>query len=443
MTQGDDPTREEAAPSTRVSHGICATCKAGVRTSPVIERLRGLVHLHGAATWSSASATGSAAPAWRRLLRPPELLHQGPLDLVEMLASMERACERRSSALEDFHEVGDVLLGQRLQAQHPAEFPVLLVRRHRARVARVATSSFVSWPWPEVCFVGGRRRAVGTPRLLPPQRLPLGRLDGAARESDGPGPAVCAAGPRKFFNVCSNGGLALMRRIHGVKAGSLRQLRPALRTWLRLMEDADWWRWEPKADAPWWYGERGLLSQFAGAIWRSGGRAIEEYATAKRERVGGRRFRQRNRAGARGDLEFWWPTSDISFVGEAKAKELSLSKDCQTWRSRLKEWLDECVRDVRCHPRREKCRRIGILFVAPYFARGRGNRKPLSQDERKRILGLCEVLKEIAPAWGCAAAWTFPGVLARPQGILPSVGTYAYPGALIVVADATGWRLGV
>jgi hypothetical protein len=229
-----------------------------------------------------------------------------------------------------------------------------------------------------------------------------------------------------------------MTRIRGVHGGSLKQLVPALQRWIRVMEDPEFWRGNSGPDdAAWWYNERALLSLFAGAIWTSKGWALEEFATTKRQRVA-RKGKQR-KDGARGDLEFWWPSSNTSFLCEAKRAELSLRVNTRKLRKQIGLELDECVADVRCHPRRRGARRVGLLFVAPYLARGASNRKPLNKDECEYLKSFGKLLHGLSSDWDCAVAWTFPGMLPRPKGVLPSLGTRAYPGAAIVVADANGW----
>lgn len=107
-----------------------------------------------------------------------------------------------------------------------------------------------------------------------------------------------------------------MKRVRGVHGGSLRQLARALHRWLRIMEDPVWWK-DDEEDAPWWYNERALLSLFAGAVWLSKGWAFEEFAAMKRQKGRVKNRRRRGSRGARGDLEYWWPNADTSFVTEA------------------------------------------------------------------------------------------------------------------------------
>jgi len=161
-----------------------------------------------------------------------------------------------------------------------------------------------------------------------------------------------------------------MKQVRGVHCGSLKQISPVLRKWMHLMEDADWWKWEKLPDAPWWYNERALLSLFAGAIWRCKGWAFEEFAVTKRQKPRGRGRQQKDSLRARGDLEFWWPASDIYFISEAKRAELPIRENSRKLQTRIGAWLDACVDDVRRHPQSQDYRRTGILFVVPYLTSG-------------------------------------------------------------------------
>jgi hypothetical protein len=231
-----------------------------------------------------------------------------------------------------------------------------------------------------------------------------------------------------------------MRQLRGVHGSSLKQLHPILKRWVRLMEDPEWWRYDKVADAPWWYNERALLSLFAGAIWRSRGVAFEEFVATKRQRTRQRGRRRGHNAGTRGDLMFWWADRRLYFISEAKRVELPLQLAPARLRQQIGDEVHNCISDVRLHPRESKVRRLGILFIAPRFARGVGNHHPLSRDEYGQLSAFGDLLKDLSAEWECTTAWTFPGVFPRPKGVLPSVGTYAYPGAAIVIADAKSWR---
>ena len=93
----------------------------------------------------------------------------------------------------------------------------------------------------------------------------------------------------------------------GFKDESLK-LEPVLSTWLELNRYCVQ-NWEE--DVPWRYNERATLSYFAGAIWRSGGFALEEYSTQKSKSVGAEYSKK-----GRGDL--WFELGCREYDVEAK-----------------------------------------------------------------------------------------------------------------------------
>ena len=96
-------------------------------------------------------------------------------------------------------------------------------------------------------------------------------------------------------------------RRKGLVLGNLSPLRGVLREWQNLNEDPIW---RKIPDLPWWFNERAVLSQFAGAVWRHPhGWVFEEYSTW--------RYRsQKKRQTGRGDI--WFRINNHDFVGEAK-----------------------------------------------------------------------------------------------------------------------------
>jgi len=206
------------------------------------------------------------------------------------------------------------------------------------------------------------------------------------------------------------------------------------------MENPEFWKFEsgPHDDAAWWYNERAILSLFAGAIWSSKGWAFEEFATIKRQRVATKRKHRRD--GARGDLEFWWPSSSKYFQCEAKRAEVSLMVSARNMQERIRAELDECVKDVRCHSASRSALQVGLLFLVPYLTRGVRNRKPLNRDELEHLKDFGGALRSLSSDTGWAVAWTFPGIFPWPKGTMPSLDGRAYPGAAVVVAGAKGHK---
>jgi hypothetical protein len=149
----------------------------------------------------------------------------------------------------------------------------------------------------------------------------------------------------------------------GIDIGSsrLRCLRPVLEKWIWLNGDLAR-RWSAIEDVPWWYRERALLSVFSGAVWLSGGVALEEYTDIKRNRS--RRPRSRHSYSGRVDLYF--ERLEETFIAEAKHIWLPATRH-RSQMDKLKNCLDQAICDVKCSSHYGG-RRLAIVFVAPYVA---------------------------------------------------------------------------
>jgi hypothetical protein len=169
----------------------------------------------------------------------------------------------------------------------------------------------------------------------------------------------------------------------------LRFLTPVLKKWISLNKSvAKAWQ---NNDVPWWYGERACLSILAGAIWKSGGIAFEEYSFEKRKKR-----RSKHRVNGRNDLYFMWKGAE--FIVEAKYSSFGASKIQEEPNEGIQECLENAREDVR------KCsapgqRRLAVAFVRPYFPISQKNK--ISQNLEKWINNLKKV------NYSCAA-WVFP-----------------------------------
>jgi hypothetical protein len=67
--------------------------------------------------------------------------------------------------------------------------------------------------------------------------------------------------------------------------------------------------WSKVGDAPWWYNERALVSLLAGAVWKCGGDAFEEFSNDKR----------RTKEISAGRIDLWFALGKREFNAEAKA----------------------------------------------------------------------------------------------------------------------------
>ncbi len=132
----------------------------------------------------------------------------------------------------------------------------------------------------------------------------------------------------------------------GFHRGSLRSFAPIFKKWIKANEEIAR-AWRSVQDAPWWYNERASLSVFAGAIWRAGGFAFEEYSDEKRE------IRKRSRTlgseyPGRVDLYFNWAGCD--FVAEAKFIWSGFSRNDTGAMRRLQDRLNKAFPSFRTTP---------------------------------------------------------------------------------------------
>jgi hypothetical protein len=126
--------------------------------------------------------------------------------------------------------------------------------------------------------------------------------------------------------------------IEGYKTPKLKALAPVLDQWVKTVKlCVSTWNGE---DVPWWYGERASLSLFAGAIWRSGGLAFEEYAS-------GKRFKSKKVGEYKGRADLYFELGKRGFVAEAKHawSRARLSID---HRSNLQKRLSTAQEDIAC-----------------------------------------------------------------------------------------------
>lgn len=205
----------------------------------------------------------------------------------------------------------------------------------------------------------------------------------------------------------------------GYTPGRLQILKPVLKEWLALIEDADTMHW-PKDDAPWWYNERALLSLFAGAIWKCEGWALEEFTTGKSKAV---RWRPQGRTGiGRGDIRFTLGGASARqhFQAEAKLSTQSLSRTVQDVKQGMVDRLAEVRKDVLKLLPVPDCQQLAIVFVAPYLAAGRRH----VYDTR-----IPELVALLHRADHQARAWAFPE---KGRGLDGEDG-YFYPGVAVVI----------
>ena len=107
-------------------------------------------------------------------------------------------------------------------------------------------------------------------------------------------------------------------------------------------------------DAPYWYNERANVSFLAGAIWRCGGMALEEYSSDKiwaAEDYPGR-------------TDLWFQYDGKEYVAEAKIAWITLAPDRQEIVDEIEGELNKAVGDAQNNPEKADYK-IGIVFIVP------------------------------------------------------------------------------
>ena len=169
--------------------------------------------------------------------------------------------------------------------------------------------------------------------------------------------------------------------------------------------------WSSVKDTPWWYNERALVSLFAGAVWRCGGDAFEEFSNEKR----------RSRKIGNGRIDLWFTVGKGEFNAEAKQSWLYSDQEKRS-RSLIAEARANAVADAnRCIP-------DGRTRLAMIFAIGLVPKKPRA-DLDEQIARLVTLSHEIKAD---ATAWVFPA-LAK---LLTSTDGYILPGITLWI-----WKL--
>lgn len=190
-------------------------------------------------------------------------------------------------------------------------------------------------------------------------------------------------------------------------------LEDVLWEWIAVQErSARFWEWK---DAPWWYNECASLSMFAGAVWRSGGIALEEYSTEKRQDASVRK-RTLGTSSGRGDL--YLKVGDREFILEAKQCWSSAGARAGHPCNRISKKMSEALVDVR----RAKSygeERLGSAFAVPYIPK----REFPSVDQC-----LEQWLKSINDLSCACRAWVFP-----PEVRRLSYKTAVYPGVAVFI----------
>lgn len=159
--------------------------------------------------------------------------------------------------------------------------------------------------------------------------------------------------------------------------------------------------------APYWYTERANVGLLAGAAWRSGWIALEEFQANKTE----------DNVGWRGRLDLWLRSALASYVIEAKLEWVNLNGSLTEAGINS---LSEACSDVQNLSLMEPQTRVGISFCVPYI------RRSFATGVDERIQSLLDRLKEVNHD---AISWCFPSYT---RALLDRTQEEVYPGIILL-----------
>lgn len=195
------------------------------------------------------------------------------------------------------------------------------------------------------------------------------------------------------------------------------RLGSLLEEWIKLLEDTAA-RWPDKDDSAWSYNERASVSVLAGAVWRIGGLAFEEYSTETFAR--GKRRTRANEVHGRADLYF--EVNSREFVVEAKHCRCSAGRNANS-PLHVGRLLQEAVMDASLNVPRYGYRRLGAVFAAPKIPVAQG-------DMLEPLLG--RWLERLMALRSHSVAWCFPECAERK-----GTTTHYSPGVALLLRE---WR---
>ena len=197
----------------------------------------------------------------------------------------------------------------------------------------------------------------------------------------------------------------------GVHCTSLHELKPLLKEWIAANLTVVG-GWADAGDLPWWYNERASISVLAGAAWKTGGFAFEEFGDEKKTG-------KKRQLLYHGRIDLYFNVKGEHFIAECKYFQSSATFGCPTTTEQLRKGLQEACRAVEKCPRRGQ-RKLGILFAAPYIAKSR----EAHADELLKVW-FAAMRRVRCPC----SAWVFPAGVQRDSI------QHIWPGAAVLIRE--------
>ena len=183
--------------------------------------------------------------------------------------------------------------------------------------------------------------------------------------------------------------------------------------------------WKDRHDVPWWYNERAAVSIFAGAVWKAGGFAFEEFADEKHQAPAKGRLERR----FHGRVDLYANIKGKEFIFEAKQCSSGASSVGADRSKKIRARLDKAVDDARQIPAKGK-KRLALLFVIP-DVRLRHGAHP---DDR--IKHWLQMAKDAQWYNSDAMAYVFPKCARRTKWGKPGHVKHYYPGSMVLIKQA-------
>lgn len=163
-------------------------------------------------------------------------------------------------------------------------------------------------------------------------------------------------------------------------------------------------------DCPWWYNEIAVTGFLAGAAWRLGGVALQEYRTSK-----GRLKKDR----WMGRCDLYTYVGKDAFVFEIKHYRTNIGLRTGRSLEHIAHQLDLATTDAKQHSASDGIR-LGICFAAPFFSAKR-------VDSSEQIIrDWCAAISSIKHS---AIAWYFPTGIESLRGAASCV----FPGVAALI----------
>ena len=174
-----------------------------------------------------------------------------------------------------------------------------------------------------------------------------------------------------------------------------------------------------QTDVPWWYNERPSLSLFAGAIWKVGGIALEEFSST---REAPESLELPSGVQRLGRIDLYFAYQGKHFVAEAKQCWPRIGSRAQSAKAEIEQMLLQASADVHRAPA-DYGQKLALVFASPYFPRSEWEAAP------ERLLQWKHVVESVTSD-GKAFYWLHDCQRTGGDGFL-------YPGAGIFITQVT------